>query len=218
MKIRHPLLIKALGFAIAWFVHVWIGTVRFRYRTLGPDVNPNKRGLRGHYIYAFWHETLLLPAYHYSRPDVWVLISQHADGEMIAQACRHLSLKTVRGSRKSGAVEALRELVRVSQRGHLVVTPDGPRGPRRTVEKGVVFLAAKTGLPIVPVGIGVRHAWRAKSWDRFAVPWPFSNATCVIGEPISVPENIDRKQLELYRQQVQDAMDRATEAAERWVA
>lgn len=215
MKIRHPLLIKALGFAIAWLVRIWIGTMRFRYRVLGPDVNPHKRGLRGRYIYAFWHETLLLPAYHYSRPDVWVLISQHADGELIAQACRHLSLKTVRGSPKSGAVEALRELLRVSRRGHLVVTPDGPRGPRRAVQLGVVFLAAKTGLPIVAVGIGVQGAWRANSWDRFALPRPFSGAACVIAEPIYVPENVDRKQLELYRQQVQEAMDRATTAAER---
>jgi lysophospholipid acyltransferase (LPLAT)-like uncharacterized protein len=215
MKIRNPVFLKVLGFAIAWFVRIWIGTVRFRYRALGPDVNPHKRGLKGRYIYAFWHETLLLPAYHYSRPDVWVLISQHADGEMIAQACRHLSLKVVRGSPKSRAVEALLELKRVSRQGHLVFTPDGPRGPRRTVQMGVVFLAAKTGLPIVPVGIGVQGAWRARSWDRFAVPRPFSAAACVIGEPIYVPDNVDKKQLELYRQQVQDAMDGATAAAER---
>ena len=53
------------------------------------------------------------------------------------------------------------------------------------------------------------------SWDRFAVPRPWSGASCVIAEPIYVPENVDRKQMELYRRRVQEAMDKATEAAER---
>ena len=54
------------------------------------------------------------------------------------------------------------------------MTPDGPRGPRRKVQPGAVFLAAQTGLPIVPLGVAYANAWRAKSWDQFAVPKPFS--------------------------------------------
>jgi len=216
MKIRHPVLIKVLGFVVACLVRLWIGTLRFRYRTFGPDINPNKRGLQGRYIYAFWHENLLLPAYHYSRPDVHVLISEHADGELIAQASRHLRMKLIRGSTTRGGLEAVRQIVRLGGTSHLALTPDGPRGPRRQVQMGLVFLAAKTGMPIVAAGVAFHNAWRMKSWDSFAVPRPWSSATCVIAEPIHVPERVDRKQMELYRQRVQDAMDRATEAAERW--
>jgi lysophospholipid acyltransferase (LPLAT)-like uncharacterized protein len=215
MKIRHPVLLKMLGFAVACLVRVWISTIRFRYRALGPDVNPNKRGLTGRYIYAFWHENLLLPAYHYSRPDVHVLISQHADGELIAIASRHLRMKLIRGSKTRGGLEAVREIVRLGGRYHIAVTPDGPRGPRREVPLGLVFLAAKTGLPIVAAGVAFHCAWRMNSWDRFAVPRPWSGASCVIAEPIHVPESVDRKDMELYRRRVQDAMNRATEAAER---
>jgi lysophospholipid acyltransferase (LPLAT)-like uncharacterized protein len=78
-----------------------------------------------------------------------------------------------------------------------------------------VFLAAKTGLPIVAAGVAFHRAWRMHSWDRFAVPRPWSGASCVIAAPIHVPENVDRKDMELYRRMVQEAMDRATEAAER---
>ena len=216
MKIRNPLLVKIVGFVLTWFAAVWMGTVNFRVRSLGPDLNPFKRDLRGRYIYAFWHETLLFPPFHHAHPNIWILISQSADGELITQACRQVGLQVVRGSRKSGGVEALLELRRVSQRGHIVVTPDGPRGPRRVFPMGVVWLAANTGLPIVPVGVGAPGAWRANSWDRFIVPRPFSGATYIIAEPVHVPENLDRKQLELYRQRVQEGMERATEAAEKF--
>jgi len=67
----------------------------------------------------------------------------------------------------------------------------------------------------VPVGYAFHGAWRMNSWDRFAVPRPWSGVTCVTAAPVSVPEHVDKKQMELYRQQVQDALDRATEAAER---
>ena len=63
-------------------------------------------------------------------------------------------------------------MLRLSRQAHLVITPDGPRGPRRQVQAGMVYLAARTGVPIVPVGIGYDRPWRTKSWDRFAVPRP----------------------------------------------
>src|SRR6516225_5637238 len=187
MKIRHPALLKALGFAVAWLARLWIGTVRYRYRPLGANLDPNRRGLEGRYIYTFWHENLLMPAYHYGRPDIWVLISQHADGQMIAEACRHLRFKLVRGSATRGGVEAVRQMLRFGDRVHLGITPDGPRGPRRRVKAGLVYLAARTGLPIVPTGIGYDRPWRLRSWDRFALPRPGSLSTCVTVPPIHVP-------------------------------
>jgi len=217
MKIRHPLLIKAMGFAIAWLVRLWIGTLCYRYRPLGPNFDPHQRNFRGRYVYAFWHENILVPAYHYGRRDIHVLISEHADGQMIAEACRHLGFRVVRGSATRGGARAIRQMVRHSRTAHLAITPDGPRGPRRRVQPGVVYLAALTGLPIVPFGIAFERAWRMRSWDRFAVPWPGSTAVCITAEPIYVPENVRKDQLEHYRLRVQEAMDAVSEAAERIV-
>jgi lysophospholipid acyltransferase (LPLAT)-like uncharacterized protein len=217
MKIRHPLLIKAMGFAIAWLVRLWIGTLRYRYRPMGANLDPMRPQLRGRYLYAFWHENILVPAYHYGRRDIHVLISEHADGQMIAEACRHLGFRVVRGSATRGGARAIRQMVRRSRSAHLAITPDGPRGPRRRIQPGVIYLAALTGLPIVPFGISFERAWRMPSWDRFAVPCPWSGAVCVTAEPITVPENIRKDQLEPYRLRVQQAMDAASEAAERIV-
>src|SRR3954467_622319 len=129
MKLRHPVLIKVAGLAASWAIRFWIGTLRYRYRSLGPNVEPRQRCLGGRYIYAFWHENILLPAYHYGRRDIRVLISRHADGQLIAEVVRHLRFPVVAGSTARGGVEALRQMVRHSRRGHIAITPDGPRGP-----------------------------------------------------------------------------------------
>jgi lysophospholipid acyltransferase (LPLAT)-like uncharacterized protein len=218
MKLRQPWLIKAAGFSAAVALRLWLGTLHYRYRPLGPNVDPKRPDCRQRYIYAFWHENLLLPAYHYGRSDVHVLISQHADGELIAEVCRHLGFRTVRGSTARHGVEALRRLLKLGRAAHLGITPDGPRGPRRQVQPGLVYVAAKTGLPIVPTGFAYDRPWRARSWDRFAVPRPWSRATCVTAEPIRVPAEASRPQLEAYRRQVEDALLRAGDAAERLAA
>jgi lysophospholipid acyltransferase (LPLAT)-like uncharacterized protein len=214
MKFRHPILIKALGFAAAWTVRLWIGTVRYRYRPLGPNMDPNQPNFKGRYIYAFWHENLIMPAYQYGRPDIWVLISQHADGQLIAETCRHLRFKAVRGSTTRGSIEALRTMLKKGEKAHLAVTPDGPRGPRRQVQPGLVYLAARTGLPIVPIGFCFDRAWRLRSWDQFALPKPWSFSTCVTTELISVPADVDKEGLEKYRRVVEEALNLATETAE----
>lgn len=216
MKIRHPLLLRAAGFAIAWTVRAWIGTLRYRRAIDDPSVDPLIPGQKRRFIYSFWHETLLIPALRYAQTPTHVLISQHADGEMIARACLHLGVGVVRGSTTRGGVEALRQVLKLKGKRHIVVTPDGPKGPRRVVQPGMIFLAGRTGLPIVPVGFGFHHAWRLRSWDRFAMPCPFSPVVGVIGAPIHVPSALDRSALELWRQKAQDAMDRVTERAEEW--
>lgn len=218
MKIRNPWLIKVLGLVVAVMIRMWIGTLRFRYRPVdGRDRHPHRVPPEERYIYAFWHETILLPAFHYGRPDCYALISQHADGQLIAEACRHLGFRTVRGSTRRGGIEATRELLRVGKKGnHVGVTPDGPRGPRRQVQPGIIYLASRTGLPIIPVGVGFRRPWRMRSWDRFALPRPWSDAALVTGEPISVPPDLDREAIERYRQLLEQALHEVTATAECW--
>jgi lysophospholipid acyltransferase (LPLAT)-like uncharacterized protein len=215
MKLRHPVLIKTVALTGSWAIRLWMGTVRYRYRPLGPNVDPHQRDLRGRYIYAFWHENMLLPAYHYGRPDIRVLISQHADGQLIAEICRHLRFRLVRGSTTRGGVEAVRHMLRLSRGSHLAITPDGPRGPRRQVQLGLIYLAARTELPIVPIGIGFQRPWRLGSWDRFAVPRPWSLSLCVTANPIHIPPTADKSELEEYRQRVEQTLQHVTELAER---
>jgi lysophospholipid acyltransferase (LPLAT)-like uncharacterized protein len=214
MKLRQRWLIKGVAFITSVIMRLWMSTLRLRYRPVGTNLLPSCPDLQGRYIYAFWHETLLLPTYFYGRA-VCSLISQHADGEFIAEICRHLRIRIVRGSTTRGAVPALRKLLRAGRTIHLAIPPDGPRGPRRRLQAGIIYLASRTGLPIVPVGFAADRPWRLRSWDRFALPRPWSRAVCVTVDAIRVPAEADKMVLEEYRQRVEQALRWATAAAER---
>ena len=47
---------------------------------------------------------------------------------------------------------------------------DGPRGPARKVQPGVVWLAKLTGNPVVPFHMEASSYWSLKSWDRTQIP------------------------------------------------
>src|SRR5262249_13647021 len=107
---------------------------------------------------------------------------------------------------------------RLCRIGQLGFTPDGPRGPRRRVQPGLVYLASRTGLPIVPFRFAYGSAWRTRSWGRVALPKPWTDAICVMGAPIAAPENLDKDGLETYRLLVEEQMNDMTARAERLVA
>jgi lysophospholipid acyltransferase (LPLAT)-like uncharacterized protein len=220
MKIRHPALIHTVGWLGARLLRAWMRTIRFDYRALGMNLAPaDMDAVPERVLAVFWHENLLLPASRYGRPDVRVLISQHADGQMIAEVCQRLGFGLVRGSTTRGGVEAVRQMLgSSSSQFHLALTPDGPRGPRRSVQPGVAYLAARTGRPIIAVGIGYDRPWRLGSWDRFAIPRPWSRAVCVSSRAIRLPCDADRDQLERSSLVVQQELDRVTSLAERWAA
>jgi lysophospholipid acyltransferase (LPLAT)-like uncharacterized protein len=108
-----------------------------------------------HIILAFWHAQQLMIPTGYRGTGANVLISQHQDGEIIARIVSRFGHCAVRGSSTRGGALALRELIRLGRSGaDLVVTPDGPKGPRQVAKLGVVQLAKATGLPIVPLAFG----------------------------------------------------------------
>lgn len=103
-------------------------------------------------ILAFWHGQQLMIPLGYRGPHPEILISQHRDGEIIYRIIKRFGFGAVRGSTTRGGQRALRQLIRLSRQDvDLVITPDGPKGPRHCVQPGVVALAKFTGLPIVPL-------------------------------------------------------------------
>src|SRR4029079_19053493 len=114
---------------VAFFIRLWISTMRVRMVSADGrmhPVDPNE----SQFIYAFWHEGLLAPLA--TRPKIRVLISQHTDGELIAQIVERLGIGVIRGSTARGGCQALLEMIRSAEGNtHLGITPDGPRGPRR---------------------------------------------------------------------------------------
>ena len=124
-------------------------------------------------IVAFWHGRLLMMPFGYAVQSATILISQHRDGEYIARIAERLGFRVARGSATRGGARAFRELLqRLRDGSHVVITPDGPKGPRGRVKPGVIQLSRLSGMPILPVAFGAWPRTILKSWRRIYRRWP----------------------------------------------
>jgi lysophospholipid acyltransferase (LPLAT)-like uncharacterized protein len=218
MKLRNPRLIRFAACAGAGLIRVWTKTLRVRSDSRGQHTDPWDPTLRERFIYALWHENLAVAFALKTAAPLRILISQSADGELLSQIAGRFGVQMVRGSSSHGAVEALDELVALSRSNHFLVAPDGPRGPRRQVKRGLPYLASRTAMRIVPIGVGFQRAWRARSWDRTAIPKPGSLMTLVAGPVISVPPSVGKRALEHYRVLIEQTLESSGDAADAWAA
>ncbi|MCE2510338.1 MAG: lysophospholipid acyltransferase family protein [Alphaproteobacteria bacterium] len=160
------------------------------------------------FIVCFWHGRMLMLPYAWEgkRPFTQ-LNSGHRDGIVSVRAQEHFGVKTVIGSATVGAMTAFRGLLKTVHAGETIgVTPDGPHGPRMRAKPGIVTIASKTGVPILPLAFSAGRCKVLSSWDRFVLCYPFTRGHFVWGEPIYVPKDLDEKALETIRQLVEDRL------------
>jgi len=164
---------------------------------------------QGRILIAFWHEYLGLAACHFAGfPGAHTLTSYSFDGEMAARTVARFDLKSLRGSSSRGGVAALSQLQAAAEQGmSLGWTLDGPRGPRRKAKGGIAYLAAQTGMPIVPNAYALSSCWRLKSWDRFAIPKPGARILVAFAPPIAPPADTSRDAIEATRREVEEALN-----------
>ena len=169
----------------AGFVRLLGATWRVRY---AHDIDV--RRFREHgtpIVFVLWHGEMLPLLWAHRHQGVAVLISEHADGELIAQIAQRLGFTTVRGSTSRGAARALIGLQRAVERGaDLAITPDGPRGPAKSVAPGALVVAHRTGAPLIAAAARASSSWHLGSWDRFAVPRPFARIDVAYSDPIYI--------------------------------
>lgn len=150
-------------------------------------------------VLLFFHGRLMLMPFvfrkfWYGKKRAFVMISQHEDGEIIAQNIENFSIDTIRGSTFKGAREAIRQAFRALDGGDdVVITPDGPRGPYRSISDGSVSIAQKKDVPILLLNYEASRCWEFKSWDKMILPKPFSTIKYRISAPISV-KNLEKNE------------------------
>jgi lysophospholipid acyltransferase (LPLAT)-like uncharacterized protein len=166
------------------------------------------------YIYALWHDSILVPLAKkmLSGTRVAALVSRHQDGAYLAEFMGYCRIRSVRGSTARGGDQALRELMQVGDEWNIFITPDGPRGPHHKIKPGLVYLASRTGRPVIPVASHCESAWHVRgSWTGLVVPKPFSRCTYLLGDPVSIPAGLSRDQIDFHTARVQAVMDRLEE-------
>ncbi len=216
MILDTPFVNQLGGLLTTALIRHWMSTLDYKVAYYDRAVDPVFPECQGQKIYIFWHEYILFPLFLRGHCNLAMLLSRHRDAEILSHVAYHMGFEFVRGSTNRGGVAALRGLLRRSRRMHLTITPDGPRGPRRVLAPGSIYLASKLGLPLVVMGYGYDRPWRFNSWDQFALPRPFSRARAVPSPEIFVPPDLDREGLEHWRQKIEDLLNRLTIEAESW--
>ena len=214
MKIKHPFLRRSFGFLGTAFFRSLIGTIDFKWAFYDPRIDA--AAAKRKYILMFWHEHILCPLFFRRHCPVTMLLSEHGDAELVNQAARFIGMKCIRGSSSHGAVNALKQFVQLPEHDILAFVPDGPKGPYRHLAPGAIFLASKLQLPVAVLGVGYDRCWRMASWDRFAVPYPFSRGRIISSPMFSIPSRLSRLDLEHYRQKMETLLTQLTDEAEAW--
>ena len=198
------------------YAYVTLVGLTTRLRTLGEDHRQRLRRADRRFIYAFWHQRQVYFTWTHRDEKAAVLVSRSRDGEMIAETMRLSRMRACRGSSSRGAAVAARSLIEAAESGwDLALTPDGPKGPARSVKPGVIFLAQKLGIPILPLTNALSSKLTiSRAWDRFQVPLPFGKAVVIYAEPISVGPEDDP---EAKAEELRLTLERITEQAEREV-
>jgi len=200
--------------AMMWLFHL---TVRWRR-----DIHPETRALLDAgkpVILCLWHGRMFFLSGGWAKPPerLGVLASGHRDGQLIARGAKSFGgYDTVSGSSRRGGVTALRGMSRLLDQGvTVVITPDGPKGPRMRFKAGAVKAAQMTGAPLVALTGSAQPRKRFGSWDRFCLPLPFARGLIHFGPPIYVPRDADAAELERCRRAAEDSLNALTNAAER---
>lgn len=165
-----------------------------------------------HIILPYWHEQTLLMVLAYRGPKVNVLISASKDGELLTRTMKYFDVQAVRGSSSRGARSAFRALVALAKEPvDIVLTPDGPRGPRRNLKDGVIRLARLSGRPVIPMAFSCSRGFRFSSWDSFLFPLPFGRGVYAFGEPLYFNEE---EGPDGFRTRLQQAMNETQQKAQ----
>lgn len=184
-------------------------TLRTEAQISVANTDPYNVSESARYFYSVWHDSMVIPVFAGKQRHTVALSSRHRDGSFVAEVLREVGIATVRGSTDHGGANAIRRLMAVVENKHVVITPDGPRGPRRHMSRGIVFLVSRTGRAIVPTAFSSSRSWKVKgSWTDLVI----AKIVLVTGEPI---EDLTLEKLSEYVGLVQTAMDELNKKLER---
>lgn len=208
---------RIVSFLAYWFVRIL--TLTLRLTIIGEDRVRHLQETGQGLILVTWHGRTMLPISRFRGRGYWAIISTSRDGEYQNRIFRRFGWQTVRGSTSArGAVQAALTVTKQLKKGAtLAFTPDGPRGPSRVVQPGAIFLAQKSGSPIIPAGISAYpRKLSLRSWDRYLIPYPFARAVWIYGDPIYIPADAKSEEEQcLWAKRIGAAIDALEEQAER---
>jgi hypothetical protein len=157
-------------------------------------------------IYAFWHGKHFLLAYFFKAKRIYIFTSLHRDGEYLSGILEKLGYRTLREPGRG--LRGIREVIRqLSHGGDLGIAVDGPKGPPYKVKLGIFHIAKRVGGIILPISVGVRRGKVfSKAWDRYIIPYPFTRAVILTGEPVNVSPDTPERHFSTLAKELEDRL------------
>lgn len=153
-------------------------------------------------IFALWHAHQCVLYGNKDKSHLHVLISRSNDGEIISQAVNFMGINTVRGSKgRKGVSSTIQLLEKLENGDSIAITVDGPKGPKMVVKDGIINIAKLSQVPIIPVlwYSDYPNFFKFNTWDEFRFPILFCKTIALYGNPIYIPSDIDKIDVEKYR-------------------
>jgi lysophospholipid acyltransferase (LPLAT)-like uncharacterized protein len=188
-----------LHFKRKWFPHLFAHSAKFAVRMLLKTCKVNIHGLdlfvktaaKSPCMLMLWHSKLVLISEilntHASQYIYTAFISKSRDGDPLALLAQSYPCGRALRVPHNARHLALNQLIEsIKTKGEIVIiTPDGPRGPREVVKPGVVLAARETKANIFPFSWQAKRFWQLKTWDQMKIPKPFTTIDVFFGKPVS---------------------------------
>lgn len=180
-------------------------------------------------IYVTWHGRFFPNVFIKKKEQqLYAIISQHTDGEIISRVLQKFNVIPIRGStnrvageqgktaKDRGGSKVIRESIKALRSGgFLALTPDGPKGPERKFKKNILPVAAQTNARIIPLTFSSRRPIIFKTWDRFLFPTPFDFICVKLGEPVTVKEDLSEGEMDDLALDIENRMNKLTDECDK---
>jgi len=211
---KNFLIQKILALIAAIYIHVVSLTSSIKYIN---NSIPEKYWKNDQpFILAFWHSQLMMISFSWkNKKKLNILASGHSDGRFGATIGKYFKLNNIPTYDKNKNI-SLRPIFKLlQQKDYIGIAPDGPRGPKEKISEGIIKIAKKSRIPIIPIGFWSSKNFQLKSWDSFLISLPFSKCSFVWGDAMEIPENLTDQEIINFQNRLEDNINKCITMAKR---
>lgn len=191
---------RLISFLIFLYMYLIYFTSKIRYH-IPKDLSHDYFKNLSNVILVSWHDKIMILPHispYKLHKKLHALVSPHNDGRIISDTMRLIGYRIIEGSSNKNSMLAVKQIIRTLRNNdNVVITPDGPRGPRHKMKGNLIEIASKCNSDIIPFTAKASKFVNLSSWDKLIFPLPFGNIDIIFGEPISCSKNSELKITEL---------------------
>jgi lysophospholipid acyltransferase (LPLAT)-like uncharacterized protein len=147
-------------------------------------------------IIGFWHGKMLPVWFYFKKYNPVAVVSKSKDGQLLSDLLSFWGYKLIRGSSSKDGKEVLAEIIKSLDDNLVLITPDGPRGPKEIFKPGLFVASKKTKKNFYIIDVEMSNPYIFKNaWDNFEFPLPFSKITLKSFGPFLINKEIEKDEL-----------------------